>query len=117
MFVSQTFCVLYTLMQNTTPVPTKQCYGCLYTLPVTDFYKDSRNPSGYRARCKTCHIKYVRSYCDREQAKLYQKHYYQNHVDYYATWRASNREETNRKARERYAQRKALITAGNNPAP
>lgn len=102
-------------MQTLTPVPTKLCHGCLFTLPVTDFYKDSRNPSGYRSRCKECHIKYVRSYCDRVQAKLYQQRYYKNHPDYYANWRADHREETNRKARERYAQRKALISTGNNP--
>jgi len=100
-----------------TPVPTKLCYGCLYTLPVTDFYKDSRNPSGYRSRCNKCHISYVRTYCYKGQSRLYQQRYYKNHEAYYADWRAKHREETNRKARERYAASKQLITAGNNSSP
>lgn len=33
---------------------TKHCPGCNTTLPVTDFHKDKKTPSGLRCWCKVC---------------------------------------------------------------
>jgi nitrate/TMAO reductase-like tetraheme cytochrome c subunit len=75
-----------------TPPDSKQCASCKQVKPYTEFYKEPRIKSGYRSRCKACHIKIVRSYADNQQHNSYQKKYYQRHLSYYADYRDRTRE-------------------------
>jgi hypothetical protein len=42
-------------MENSdTSVPLRECSGCKIEKPISDFYRDSRGPGGYKKRCKDC---------------------------------------------------------------
>lgn len=56
---------------------TKTCRECGRTLPISEFYRATRNSDGHINRCKDCHGLYTRRYKEkhrekyREYARLY----------------------------------------------
>lgn len=76
--------------------PTRACRECKRILPLSDYYRDKRGPSGYRSNCKDCHKAAV---MDRARANPEQVRFRQ------AVYRADP--EHRRLARERTARYRA----------
>lgn len=61
----------------------KQCSKCKEVKPISEFYKDRAQKSGYRPSCKACKRKYQQSDAGKESIRRY----YRKHPDKIATYR------------------------------
>lgn len=46
---------------------TKICCTCRQTLPLSEFYRETKSPDGVRRQCKKCHIKTNQKYIERNR--------------------------------------------------
>ena len=63
---------------------TKHCYRCRQDKPVTDFYSNKANPSGYHTMCKECDK--ARKRAQYAADPDYRRYY----IDYASRWNADN---------------------------
>lgn len=112
---------------------TKTCTKCGEEFPATKeyFYKDKRGKLGLYAKCKNCHNKVSKNYCDRnkdkykkyreghkEEAKEYRKKYWEENKERLKkqkqVYRKKNREKIRNKNREYKKKNKDFINILNN---
>lgn len=79
-------------MEQTTAL--RVCRKCTTEKPISEYYRDSRSPGGFRTACRTCHIAAGR---ERQQGDSYRA--------YQAAYRAAHRERA-RQTTARYRQEK-----------
>lgn len=79
-------------------IVTKICSICKAKKPLSDFPKENRNKSGYRADCKECRKNYSKNYFQKnaDRLKNYMREYYQNNtqsaLDKAKRWYEENKE-------------------------
>lgn len=82
----------------------KRCYRCKLDLPLENFGKDNRNPSGLKGACRTC-----RKFEDPGNKERTKRHHKEKKAQYAVAqtkYRADNREELLRKKSEDYRKNK-----------
>lgn len=81
----------------------KQCSICKEIKPLTDFYRASKDKSGYQSNCKQC---YSERYGNQEERKKYSKQYYHKNKErlQYSNRTTEAKEKINARKRKRYAE-------------
>ena len=75
---------------------TKVCTKCGIEKPLSEFYKDKYQKSGYTSHCKACHTQYAIE--NRERRNLYAKE-----------WQKNNKEKTSKARKKHYKKNKKQL--------